>query len=844
MTSSADVIVISSSPNPPRTPTRTAIDPDREFAISPQDETPPSLPSPSELLPLPSRSRFFPTPKATDDATKPKRRTTKKTTISDRNDKDASTKSSQRAKKATKEPKPKALGNVETDSLDSRIDASKKATVTAKGRPRKNAKSMGLGNMTLAGKVTKSSSEPQMKKTSEAEKTVQQKSPSGLSEQPGTKESRALNKEEELHLDKAMRRRVNWTPPEEDTPGEVLVVDDDDHLNQNDPHPITTGLGKLLSDYNYSGSGSEIRKLPANAIRGGLTKRRRIELVDPQIYHQTNKIASNEESSVQEGDSSSSSAKTKKKPKIQKRFTTLTARMTAQYATKEPEDDLMGDIVPDVGKPKSRRGKAKSTDKGHIFTVLSPEAAAKSLETQDLMFGTCSQLEREDSPQTLREMQQAIRESEGFFSVEKEAGAVSGVVSRGAGERGLWSVGARDTEGSLIQAEPLDMVDLTSPFEAPQKKEFAIATIKAHAPAARGDDDWLDLDIEQPDTSPKKTTLQPEKRSTPVAKPKLATHAEPVVAPRGISAKVASHQRAESQQPSMPHYSGFTDAELSSQVASFGFKSVRGRKKMIELLQKCWESKHGSSVPVTLSQLPQVADSTQTATQTTINKPKAKAKSKQSTTMSTSKATTKKAELAAVSTPKKSIQKASKAGQNTQPSFIDVEEIQDSEDDIFLSPSQVQKRYTEIFSKTASSNREPSLDITTKSSQPQSPTKRRTTTAKSARTAKQVTTSISKADKVDSSKRSSLADLSMQITKAVRLQSQSSRPSTHASRLRPTWQEKIVMYDPIILEDLTAWLNVEGLALVGEDREVHTGVVRGWCESKGICCCWKKNARW
>ncbi|KAJ5137588.1 hypothetical protein N7526_003821 [Penicillium atrosanguineum] len=806
MTSSADVIVISSSPNPPRTPTRTAIDPDREFAISPQDETPPSLPSPSELLPLPSRSRFFPTPKATDDATKPKRRTTKKTTISDRNDKDASTKSSQRAKKATKEPKPKALGNVETDSLDSRIDASKKATVTAKGRPRKNAKSMGLGNMTLAGKVTKSSSEPQMKKTSEAEKTVQQKSPSGLSEQPGTKESRALNKEEELHLDKAMRRRVNWTPPEEDTPGEVLVVDDDDHLNQNDPHPITTGLGKLLSDYNYSGSGSEIRKLPANAIRGGLTKRRRIELVDPQIYHQTNKIASNEESSVQEGDSSSSSAKTKKKPKIQKRFTTLTARMTAQYATKEPEDDLMGDIVPDVGKPKSRRGKAKSTDKGHIFTVLSPEAAAKSLETQDLMFVSW----KEKIPlKHLGRCSKLFASQKDFFSVEKEAGAVSGVVSRGAGERGLWSVGARDTEGSLIQAEPLDMVDLTSPFEAPQKKEFAIATIKAHAPAARGDDDWLDLDIEQPDTSPKKTTLQPEKRSTPVAKPKLATHAEPVVAPRGISAKVASHQRAESQQPSMPHYSGFTDAELSSQVASFGFKSVRGRKKMIELLQKCWESKHGSSVPVTLSQLPQVADSTQTATQTTINKPKAKAKSKQSTTMSTSKATTKKAELAAVSTPKK-----------------------------------MQKRYTEIFSKTASSNREPSLDITTKSSQPQSPTKRRTTTAKSARTAKQVTTSISKADKVDSSKRSSLADLSMQITKAVRLQSQSSHPSTHASRLRPTWQEKIVMYDPIILEDLTAWLNVEGLALVGEDREVHTGVVRGWCESKGICCCWKKNARW
>lgn len=279
MTSSADVIVLSSSPNPPpRASTRVAIDSDRDFALSPQDETPLSLPSP-QLLPLPSRSRFFPTPtpKAADDAPKSKRRTTKKATISDRNDKDASTKTPRSAKKATKKPVTKAPGTVETDSLDSRNNASKKATVTAKGRPRKNAKSKELGNMTLAGKVTKSSSEPQMKKTSEAEKTVKQQSHGGLSKQPGSKELNALEKDEELHLDKAMRRRVDWTPPEEDAPGDVLLVDDD-QLDLNTPQPTTTGLGKLLSDYNYSESGSETRKLPVNTIGGGLTKRRRIEV--------------------------------------------------------------------------------------------------------------------------------------------------------------------------------------------------------------------------------------------------------------------------------------------------------------------------------------------------------------------------------------------------------------------------------------------------------------------------------------------------------------------------------------------------------------------------------------
>lgn len=825
MTSSADVIVLSSSPDPPlRTPTRITVDPERQLDISPQDETPPSLPS---------RSRYFPPSKATDDAPKPKRRTTKETTTSDPNAKDASTKPPQTAKRAAKGPKSKVLGNVETGFLDSRDNVAKKAMAPAKGRPRKNTKSKESVNMTLAGKVTKSSNEPQVKKTSKAGKKASEMrlSPGDSSENPGFKESNALAKDEQLFLDKALRRRVDWTPPKEDVSGRVLVVvdDNDDKVDDDTPDSTMTGLGGLLSNYNYSGSGPVARELPANTIGGGLTKRRRIELVDPQVYNQTSKVASNDDSSVQEGDSSSSNTKTKKKPKTQKRFTTLTARMTAQYATNDTEDDLMDDIIPDIGKAKSRRGKAKSTDKGPGFTVLSPEAATRSLETQDLMFGTCSQLEREDSPQRLREMQQAIRESERLVPVEREASAGSGVVSRRAGERKLWSVGARDAEGSLIQAEFLDVMDLTDPtdpFDTPKKKETAPVVAKAHALTAR-DDDWLDLDIEKLDSSPKKTApaLQPRKCSKPMAKPKSAACAELVAPARGVSAEEASSQRADSQRPSMPHYSGFTDAELSIQVASFGFKSVRSRKKMIDLLQKCWESGHGGLVPVTVNETPQVADPTQTATQTTA-KPKEKAKSKRSTS-TTSKAMTK---------------KASDSGQAAQPSFIDVEEIQDSEEDIFLSPSQVQKRYTEIFSRTTSSTCEPSLDIMTKAPQTPSPKKRKTTTTKSSRTAKQVTTSISEADKADSSKRSSLPNISMQITKAVRLQSHSSHPSTHASRIRPTWQEKIVMYDPIILEDLTTWLNVEGLGLVGEDREVDTGIVREWCESKGICCCWKKNA--
>jgi hypothetical protein len=134
--------------------------------------------------------------------------------------------------------------------------------------------------MTLAGKVTKGSNEPQVQKPNKAgKKTAETRlSPGDSSEKLSSTESNALEKDDELYLDKAMRRRVDWTPPKENTPGEALVVDGDGQLNERNQKPATSRLGKLLSDYNYSGSASEAREPPSNAIGGGLTKRRRIEV--------------------------------------------------------------------------------------------------------------------------------------------------------------------------------------------------------------------------------------------------------------------------------------------------------------------------------------------------------------------------------------------------------------------------------------------------------------------------------------------------------------------------------------------------------------------------------------
>ena len=60
---------------------------------------------------------------------------------------------------------------------------------------------------------------------------------------------------------------------------------------------------------------------------------------------------------------------------------------------------------------------------------------------------------------------------------------------------------------------------------------------------------------------------------------------------------------------------------------------------------------------------------------------------------------------------------------------------------------------------------------------------------------------------------------------------------THSIK-NPSWKEKIALYDTIVLEDLTTWLNTGGLDSVGVDAEVSSALVRDWCESKSVCFIW------
>jgi hypothetical protein len=106
-----------------------------------------------------------------------------------------------------------------------------------------------------------------------------------------------------------------------------------------------------------------------------------------------------------------------------------------------------------------------------------------------------------------------------------------------------------------------------------------------------------------------------------------------------------------------------------------------------------------------------------------------------------------------------------------------------------------------------------------------------------------------------------------QITKSITSAPPSGRDTDLTAA--PTWHEKILLYDPIVLEDLTAWLNAQGVRTELERLkpkvktrgrkkkdappevdewevvrdEVKAWMVQKWCEENSVCCLWREGLR-
>ncbi|KAB8258990.1 structure-specific endonuclease subunit slx4 [Aspergillus pseudonomiae] len=805
MSAAADVIVLSSSPDcmPKGSPAQPVHDPVKLFDLSPPSSSPSPVRSPSELFQLPTRSRFFEveTPSRNKENKTPKEPPARKLH------------SSSKSKSTSLEDKPKRRGRKPASESQTVLSGPGPAGLAQEGTPKKTtgARTKRVDNEGKRGKAANKIITGRVAKSGNAQtKSLQEKimdvsTPKAVSQSKPSGEAVDLGNDG-LQLEAAVKRRMDWTPTK-DTTVQTVGLSQEEVAEAN-----PKSFGSLLSEYGFSDVSSACSD-GRNFGNGVPTKRRRIELVDSRLFGSSKPVSHDiDDINLTDDNQRKQPEPMQKQKKQTKKFTSLTARVTANYLndSHEGSDSSSKEITTSRESSASARTKGSKSKRKAIsktkepeFIVLSPEEATKSLEKQELVFGTCSQLEREDSPTSLKELQAAISESERYAMAEPSplsSTLCATPTSRFTTARGLWSVAARDLEGSLIrQTEVVDLVDTPGP-----------AKMTASINDTRNEKALEDANIVtlgEPSDLPRSEA--PRLKAIPAARK------EPYPVP-GIPTTKASDKPKETTsqhsepQPEMPHYSGFTDAKLSKQVASYGFKPLKNRKKMIELLQKCWESKYGKS---TTSETHAGSQTTSTEPTPEITSSESKTSQKQSRKTTNSRKTTTKSRK--TPSTNDTITAPSTQSKPTQAppthSFINVEEIQDSEEETLPSPFRVHNRYTFQPPET-----QQALPVSKTLCSP---------SRSKPRTNKSTTNNGANPDQ----KQPELAD---QILKAMHAQ-----PAGTPGR--PSWHEKILLYDPIILEDFATWLNTEGLGLVGEDREVGAGFLRKWCESQGICCCYR-----
>lgn len=167
------------------------------------------------------------------------------------------------------------------------------------------------------------------------------------------------------------------------------------------------------------------------------------------------------------------------KPKVaSKSSRTITAQSLSRL--KQPEENTTPDerhAVPHVLLTGNRDAvkRPKQTRKQKIVTkrpkLLDPELAKTRMEIQDFMFGTSSQLTKEEDPVLLRELQNAIKESEDASVIQVgdegyASGAAVDTASGIPGTKQLWSAWTRNDDESTFQpSQQVRISTIDSPAE-------------------------------------------------------------------------------------------------------------------------------------------------------------------------------------------------------------------------------------------------------------------------------------------------------------------------------------------------------------------------------------------
>lgn len=684
-----------------------------------------------------------------------------------------------------------------------------------------------------------------------------------------------------LSNDMAPRRRRSWTPTTDTVPGlpdahnemTCIMSGPDDKIGQ---RPLSDLLGHF--SYNHQ------EDLPPPRVACGKAgiKRRRIELSEPPVPLAVLQPRVNCAKPAKKTKS------TKKKPQ------TITALATAAY---HPPDKVIADQhivseffasrtdaveLPRISKtgvaaakskprkPRVSRAKASDKDpvekpkktpkvsskKAHVkfaevhHPLLSPSQARGQLRHQQFVFGTSSQLAAEETPALIGRIQQAILESEAVpasqtapspstKSYVKVPTAPHGTsLTVGQADRELWCVSARDLQGRTVleesdaggrpaclesqilqesiklkqglsydPAEPALVAEdaLPSDIPAPTDTKTNSGVEGRAATGHDGDDDSFFLI--QSDDSPLEGSIS--KNAGPFFP---SPGSERPLAELPLKLSYLSNPVPSAAQRTVLRA---LDANLDLRPQAMHVKSSSALNAR-QLSTAAWN--HASSQAKPLEKLPKPRgrprkDAGPSLLEIPAKKPRGRPRKTAPDSITQPASTT---EWLPMSQPE------------PQSDWLNIDEISDSDSPATPSPP---RRRASSSPRTVHP-----LELA-------------------------AAAVIPNRDEGDSQMQHIWSVLFPKISSTVR----STPPSNNAAN--PTWHEKILLFDPIVIEDLTAWLNQEGLKVClrrakskprGRKRkdgiepeveheeieeDLRPWMVQKWCEAMSICCLWKEGLR-
>ncbi|KAK1829518.1 hypothetical protein QBC39DRAFT_427199 [Podospora conica] len=685
-------------------------------------------------------------------------------------------------------------------------------------------------------------------------------------------------------LEPATRRRTDWTPP----PDDAHIVNDSSAIKELASTTATlneaTGdLFKCLQE-TFGRKEGEQRKL-LHMVTTATTSETTSKSTTPEVSPVKSKAPKKKPRTIT--DLAMAAYRVAEEP----------GAVGAMEAPKQ--DSIVGVGAKKATKKpaKPRAPRKKPEPKKPI--LLSPVSAMRQVSHQDFVFGTASQLAAEEDPELLHDPFQSSSPVTTELSLRRRGGNKLWVAGARDDEGDLVDIEVIDMTDSpaapipipALRQETLPVlpkhkdkeatpprgsqhvpIELSSDFPSfndtplpkshffmTQAAEPRVATepttpaasLRYAVPEPGSVTIDFDLDLEPPPSNQEHNTILSQSQSILSPKPKAATKAKAKVVAKRAAPKAKEQPQAQEQAveeeatgvaeeqatmgPPPPKYELFTDAQLMKEIASYGFKVVKKRTAMIELLQQCWAQKHKTAVPApnaTATANPASVPASAAAPPTRprgrpkkavaateavdtvepaqpAKKPRGRPR-KDATAASPSKAATTKtttssraAKPAATVAPKTmepSVPATPKRRKAAAKGVVEILDSDDSDSDPFASsPLMSPERREDVFSSPARGDLELSITEDTEMSlMVGSPTMRE-------------------------------MEVFDYITKAVKTE-----PPTRDVR-EPSWHEKMLMYDPVILEDLAAWLNSGQLDRVGYDGEVAASEVKSWCESKSIC---------